>query len=563
MGTFYKETVSFADATALEQRLQALLEQPIDSATDLESWLREHSAISEAIEEALTGHYIDFQCKNDDETAKGVFERDQQVILPMLKSMEAKFDQRFYDSPFRDALDPQFYEEFTKSKKNSMELFREENIALEVEEDRLSTQYFEITGSITIEWEGEEKTLAQMVVYTQDADRSIREKAFHLIQAQLLSKKDDLETILDALIRIRHQKAQNANLANYRDYMFKKYERFAYTPDDCHTLAQAVQQYVVPLKDEIERRHQAEIGVDSYRPWDVEAVPVGQQPLKPFASAEELIKGTAHVLHQLDPAFGQLVETMDARGMLDLDSRKAKSPGGFCAPLPVSGQSFIFMNAANNHDDLTTMVHEMGHCIHNYYKKDLPLANYKNTPMESAELASMSMEFFTMNEWQHFYTDEADFKRAKREQLEGVVKFIPWGIVVDQFQHWLYENPTHTVAERNAKFAGLAKSLSHHYTDWSGYEEELTNRWRRQLHIFEVPFYYIEYVIAQLGALQMYRQYKENPQQALENYKKALALGSSKSLPEVYEAAGIAFDFSAEMVKDLMAFVKQELDALV
>lgn len=563
MGKFYEEVISLEDTAALEQQLNALLEQPINSAADLEDWLKEQSKLSEAIYEVLTGHYIDFQCKNDDEVVKQRFEHDQQVVQPMLKSYSAKFDQRFYESPYRDQLDLDYYNELIKSKKNSIELFREENITLEVEEDRLSTQYFEITGSIMVNWNGEEKTLSQMQKFAQDPDRAVREKAFRLIQEQLSSKKDALEKIMDELIEIRHKKAQNAGLANFRDYMFKKYERFSYTPEDCHELAKAVEKYAVPLKDEIEKRHQQEIGVDQYLPWDTDAVPVGQQPLKPFDTAAELIEGTSTILNKLDPAFGNLVDTMNERGMLDLESRKAKSPGGFCAPLPVSGLSFIFMNAAGNHSDLTTMVHEMGHCVHNYFKKSLPISNYKSTPMESAELASMSMEFFTMNDWLQFYENEDDFKRAKREQLEGVVKFLPWGVAVDQFQHWMYENPTHTVEERNAKFKEIAKSLSHHYADWSNFEEELTNRWRRQLHIFEVPFYYIEYVIAQLGALQMYKQYKENPERALENYKKALSLGSSKPLPEVYEAAGIKFDFSAEMVKELMEFVKKELDELV
>lgn len=562
MGKFYQELINFEDTAALEQQLNDLLEQPINSVEDLENWLHEQTKLDDAIGEMLMGHYIDFQCKNDDEEAKRKFEHDQQVIQPKLKGVEAKLDQRFYESPFRDQLDPEFYAQFIKRKKNAIELFREENIALEIEEDRLSTKYFEITGSIIINWDGEEKTLSQMQVFTNDSDRAVREKAFHLIQEQLSAVKDELEAIMNELMQIRHKKAENANQANYRDYMFRKYERFDYTPEDCHQLARAVQKYVVPLKDEIEKRHQQEIGVDHYRPWDVNAVPAGQQPLKPFATVEELIQGTSYILNKLDPAFGNLVDTMNERGMLDLESRKAKSPGGFCAPLGVSGLSFIFMNAASNHDDLTTMVHEMGHCIHNFYKTKLPLSDYKNTPMESAELASMSMEFFSMNDWAHFYKDEADFKRAKRDQLEGVVKFLPWGVVVDQFQHWMYENPAHTVEERNAKFMELAKSLSHHYEDWSGYEEQLTNRWRRQLHIFEVPFYYIDYVIAQLGALQMYKQYKENPTATMENYKRALSLGSSKPLPEVYAAAGIKFDFSEEMVKELMEFVKQELDEL-
>jgi oligoendopeptidase F len=344
--------------------------------------------------------------------------------------------------------------------------------------------------------------------------------------------------------------------------MFKKYERFDYTAEDCKNLAEAVRKYVTPLKEKLQRKHQAEIGAKDYRPWDLQAVPSDKKPLKPFGSAEELISKSTDIFSNLDPAFAGLLRTMDSRGMLDLNSRKGKSPGGFCCPLPVSELSFIFMNSANSHDDLITLLHEMGHCIHNDYKKDFELSKYRDTPMESSELASMTMELFTMDQWGLFYKDEKDLVQAKKDQLKGIIDFLPAGMIIDQFQHWLYENPGHTAEERNEKYFEITRHLDSSIVNWDGFENWAKSKWLPVLHIFEVPFYYIEYVIAQLGALQMYKQYLENPAQTLGNYKKALSLGSSKPLPEVYKAAGIRFDFSEEMIKDLMNFVEKELEAI-
>lgn len=559
---FYVETPGFNDPEKLEKELDQLLNAPIETSAQLEQWLKDQSLLFDQIEEMLSGHYITFQQFNTDEAAKRAFEHDQQVIQPLLKKYTAAFNQRFYDSPFLKELDPEYYGQLIKSKKNAIELFRGENIPLEIEEDRLSTIYFEKTGSITVDWEGKEKTISQMQMYLKDPDRAIREKAWRLIQKQISGQKDELQQLMTDLINIRRQKAENAGLANYRDYMFKKYERFSYTPEDCHQLAESVLKHVVPLKEEIEQQHQQALKLDTYRPWDTQAVPAGQKPLKPFDTSEQLINGTVMMFKQLDPLIAHLLETMNQRDMLDLDSRKGKSPGGFCSELPVSKLSFIFMNAAGTQGDMTTLVHEMGHCFHNEMKKEIPLSKYRDTPMESSELASMSMELLSMHLWDIFYKDEEELKRAKREQLEGVISFLPWGVVVDQFQHWMYENPDHTVEERSSHFKELAQKYIASYVDWSGLDDELVNRWLMQLHIFEVPFYYIEYVMAQLGALQMYKQFKADHHGALANYKKALALGNSRPLPEIYEAAGIRFDFSDELLGELMDFVKAELALL-
>jgi len=562
MTKFYQEILDFQNLEAIEEFFKELVEEEITSVEQLEDWLIRQSDLFDAIEEGLTGHYIDFQSQSDSESAKQVFEHDQQVIEPLVKRYEALLDEKFLSSPFKNELNQEEFQQFIKSKNNAKDLFREENIELEVEEDRLTTNYFEHTGGLTVNWNGEEKTLSEISAYSQDSDREIRKKAVQLSAEAFLSKESELQNMMDELILLRQQKAEHANLINYRDYMFKKYERFDYTPDDCKQLAESIRKYVTPLKEKIQREHQQELGVETFRPWDTKGVAKGLKPLKPFAERDELVKKSATIFSNLDVRFEELLTTMDQRGMLDLTTRKGKAPGGFCAPLPISELSFIFMNASTTHDDMITLLHEMGHCIHNDFKKDIPLSKYRDTPMESSELASMSMELLTMDQWELFYESKEDLVRAKQDQLRGIIEFLPMGMVVDQFQHWMYENPNHTAEERNKKFAELQKTLNSNVVDWTGYEKWSETAWLRILHIFEVPFYFIEYVIAQLGAVQMYKQYRNNPELTLANYKKALSLGASKSLSEVYEAAGIRFDFSEDMIKELMVFVEDELKAL-
>ncbi|MGN7287329.1 MULTISPECIES: M3 family oligoendopeptidase [Shouchella] len=562
MGKFYQEQLDFSDTKSIEQAFTKLLAVSLDTREGLERFMEEESVLLDQLEEAITGHYIDFNCHNGSEEAKRAFEYDQQVIEPLMKRYEAKLDEAFLAAPALAHLPEEKYGLFVKRKRNAQQLYREENVKLEIEEASLATAYFEHTGSMTVDWDGQELTIPQLSPYFQNENRETRKKAMSLAREALLKIEEPLQEIFSKLMVIRQQKAENAGLANYRDYMFKKYARFDYTPEDCKQLALSIAKHVKPLKEKLQRKHADQLGVDTYRPWDVEAVIPGQQPLKPFEGAAELIEKAGTALDALDARFGGLLRRMDGEGMLDLESRKGKSPGGFCAPLPISKLSFIFMNHANTHDDMITLFHEMGHCIHNDLKKEWPLSLYRDTPMESSELASMSMELMTMDQWSLFYSEE-DLKRAKYKQLKGIVDFLPAGIVIDQFQHWLYEHPSHSEEERNQKYRELLETIDANVSDWSGYEKWRESSWIRVLHIFEVPFYYVEYVIAQLGALQLYKNYKQEPEQTLARYKEALALGSSKSLHEVYSAAGVRFDFSAEMIGDLMAFVEQELNELV
>ncbi|MFK4289745.1 oligoendopeptidase F [Bacillus sp. RC240] len=415
---------------------------------------------------------------------------------------------------------------------------------------------------MTALWDGEEKTITELQSYLQNPNRDIRKKAKTLISEKFLSVENNLQHILNELIAIRHQKAKNIQLDNYRDYMFKKYERFDYTADDCYELAESIRQYVVPLTDKILNEKKAELQVDILRPWDVAAVAPNQKVLKPIQNEKELIEKSTHIFNKLDIEFSALLNRMHKHNCLDLRSRKGKAAGGFCEYLPASQLSFIFMNLNYTQDDILTFIHEMGHSIHNECIKQLKIRQYIEIPAETAELASMTMELFSIKYWDAFYKDKKDLKQAKVNFFKDIITYLPGMLIVDQFQHWLYENPNHTFEERNEKYLELQKTYQSSVVNIDGYENWFANGWLPVLHIYEVPFYYIEYAIAQLGALQMYKQYKENPKQALQNYKKALSLGSTKTIKEVYEAAGIHFDFSGKTIKDLMAFVEEELNLL-
>ncbi|WP_336765902.1 M3 family oligoendopeptidase [Bacillus cereus] len=555
-------TIDISNVLQLEKTLSTLLNKMISSKLDLENWLKEQSKVIWDIEEQLRSHYIAFQCNTDDEEIKDTFEHDQQFVKPLLKRYQNLLDNKYLESPFRMELDSNVYGLLDTKIKNAQKLFCEENIELEIKEDKLVTEYFEITGGLSGIWDGEEKTITELQSYLQDSNRDTRKKAKTIISEQFLSVEKELQNILNQLIEIRHQKAKNIQLENYRDYMFKKYERFDYSAIDCYELAESIRKYVVPLKDKILLEKKDKLQLDTLRPWDVSAVTPDQKVLKPIANENDLIEKSTHIFNKLDVEFSALLNRMYKHNCLDLTSRKGKAAGGFCEYLPASQLSYIFMNLNYTQDDIVTFIHEMGHSIHNELIKPLKLRQYIEIPAETAELASMTIELFSLNYWDTFYTDKKDLKQAKINFFKDVISYLPIMLIVDQFQHWLYENPSHTSKERNEKYLQLQKHYQSSVIHIDGYENWIATSWLPVLHIFEVPFYYIEYAIAQLGALQMYKQYKEDPKQALENYKKALSLGSSQSIKEVYDAAGIRFDFSGETIKELMLFVEKELELL-
>jgi oligoendopeptidase F len=413
-----------------------------------------------------------------------------------------------------------------------------------------------------VEIDGVEKTLQQASAHLESTNREEREKVYHKIASKRLSLKEDLNKLFNQLIEKRHQVAINANFKNFRDYSFASLGRFDYSPADCFEFHEAVAETVVPILNELASKRKNALGLDSLKPWDKAVDPQGRKPLKPFETGQDLLEKTIRVFDKLDPFLGNCLKEMVKLNRFDLDSRKGKNPGGYNYPLEESGFPFIFMNAAGQVRDMVTLLHEGGHAVHSILDKDLPINAFRNVPSEVAELASMSMELITMDYWNEYFSDPEEEKRAKIKHLEDILETLPWVATIDAFQHWIYENPQHSIEEREAAWLKIYSKFSDTVTDWSGLEVNKANVWQKQLHLFEVPFYYIEYAIAQLGALAVWRNYCQNPQKALDQYLNALALGYTVPMKEIYATAGIEFNFSKKYISELMEFLKEKINAL-
>jgi oligoendopeptidase F len=390
----------------------------------------------------------------------------------------------------------------------------------------------------------------------------VRKEVYEKIQRRRLADKDTLDELFNKLIKLRHQVAINAGFENFRDYMFKALGRFDYTADDCFRFHEAIEQELVPLFKQFSEERKSKMQLDKLTPYDTEVDVSGKPALKPFDGGEDLLNKSIACFYRIHPYFGEKLETMKQHKLIDLESRAGKAPGGYNYPLAESGAPFIFMNAANAMRDLTTMVHEGGHAVHTFLTNNLALNDFKRAPSEVAEVASMSMELISMDAWDVFFNDADDLIRAKEEQLKDSLKTLPWVATIDAFQHWIYTNPNHTVEERTAAWDTCFERFGSNFVNWEGYEEFKNNLWQKQLHLFEVPFYYIEYAIAQLAAIAIYKNYKENPVKAILEYMDALKLGYTKSIPEIYETAGIKFDFSTAYIRGLVDFMKEDLSNL-
>ena len=483
-------------------------------------------------------------------------------IQPKIQPYADALNKKLIACPYTAQLNHSEYFTYLRSVKKSIELFREENIPIQAELSVLQQQYGTISGKMTIQFREQEYTLQQAAQFLENPDRSIREEVYFKIQERRLQDQNSMHDLFSSLIQKRNQVAINAGFANYRDYKFQELGRFDYTKEDCFQFHQAIKLHVLPLIDKIYARKKKKLGLSTLKPWDTEAEPLGIAPLKPFTDGKDLYNKSVACFEKLNPFFADCLRKMNELKHFDLESRKGKAPGGYNCPLAESGAPFIFMNAAGQMSDVTTMVHEGGHAIHSFLAHPLSLSAFKEYPMEMAEVASMSMELFTMNHWQSFFDNEEDLNRAKEHQLERTITIFPWIAIIDKFQHWVYENPKHTIEERTASWKNINEEFSTDSIDYSGLDIYRAIGWQRQLHLFEVPFYYIEYGIAQLGAIGMWMQYQKNPKVALENYMNALSLGGTKTLPELYKTAGIEFNFSPNYVKKLMDFTNQELEKL-
>ena len=556
---FLPKDFSVTDWTSLEPYFKLLVDREITDKASLEKWLLDMSEIEAVVNEDACWRQIKMTCDNENKALEDAFNFFCMEIQPQVQPYSDALNKKLLSSPYLQELDQETYHTYIRSTQNNVELFREANIPIQAEIAVLQQQFGQITGGMMVTVNNQEYTLQQAAKFLENEDRNLREEVYFKIQQRRLEEKEKLDELYNKLIALRNSEATNAGFDNYRDYRFKELGRFDYTKDDCYKFHDAVKQHVMPLVNEIYKKKKEKLGLQTLRPWDLDAEPAGTKPLRPFENSEELLNKSVECFTKLRPFFGECLQRMKVMQHLDLESRKGKSPGGYNCPLAESGAPFIFMNAAGQMHDVTTMVHEGGHAIHSFLAHPLPLNGFKEYPMEIAEVASMAMELFSMDHWETFFDNADDLARAKEHQLERVITIFPWIAIIDKFQHWIYEHATHTHEERTAAWVATLAEFTDDVIDYTGLETFRDNAWQRQLHLFEVPFYYIEYGIAQLGAIGMWMQYKKDAEKALDNYAYALSLGGTKTLPDLYKAAGLEFDFSPEKIKVLMDFVKAEM----
>ena len=542
----------------IESYFQDLLDRKIDSAQNLEKWMLDRSELEAVLEEEQAWRYINMNIDTRDEALGNAFAFWVKEISPNVAPYSHKLNVKLVESPFLNELDQEKYRIYLRGLKKAIEIFREENIPLFTEMETKQQEYGAMAAKMTVEIDGEKMTMQKAAQFLKSTDRAKRELVFATMNERRLQDRDALDKLYDELIALRQQIAKNSGFDNYRDYMFAAMGRFDYTPEDCADFHASIAQEITPIVNSIDAARKEKMGLESYKPWDGSVDASGKEPLKPFEGGEELINKSIDCFYRLRPYFGECLETMKAMKHLDLESKEGKAPGGFNYPLYEIGVPFIYMNAVGSQRDLVTMVHEGGHAVHSFLSRDLDLCDFKSVPSEVAELASMAMELLSMDAWDEFYSDEEELKRAKREQMEKVLEGLPWIAAIDKFQQWIYTTE-HTADERRAEWANIMGLLGSAEVDWEGHEEAYLNMWQKQLHLYEVPFYYIEYGMAQLGAIAMWRSYKQLGETALDNYMDALRLGYTKSIGELYQAAGIEFNFSQAYVKELADFVKAEM----
>jgi oligoendopeptidase F len=538
-----------------------LVNRPISTVLELEQWMVDQSELSAVLEEDMAWRYIKMNIDTTDKELGEQFSFWIKEISPNTAPYSHKLNLKLVNSPYLKDLDKEKYRIYLRSVKKQIEIFREENIPLFTTMEEKQQEYGAISAKMSIKVDGEKITMQKAAQLLKSTDRNKREEIYNKISSRRLQDEKLLDNLFDELIVLRQKIAENAGFENYRDYMFASMGRFDYTPKDCFNFHDAIAQEIVPIINSFEQRRKNKLGNIAYKPWDTAVDVDGLPPLKPFEGGTELTDLSIECFNRLRPYFGECLATMKSMKHLDLESQTGKAPGGFMYPLYEIGVPFIYMNAVGSQRDLVTMVHEGGHAVHSFLSRDLSLTEFKSTPSEVAELASMAMELLSMDHWDVFYADAADLKRAKLEQLEKSLETLPWVASIDKFQHWIYTTK-HTAQERKNKWLEISAELGNQIIDWEGSENMHANLWQKQLHLYEVPFYYIEYGMAQLGAIAMWRSYKELGEQALDNYMNALRLGYTKTIGEIYESAGIKFDFSAKYVKELANFIKKELEKL-
>ncbi|MCC7204286.1 MAG: M3 family oligoendopeptidase [Phycisphaeraceae bacterium] len=550
---------------SIEPYFQQLAASEITSPAGLRKWLADLSDLIAVVDEHGTRLYIDNACHADDAAIEKRYLDFVEQVEPHVKPAVFELQKKFLASPHRAGLREQKFAIMAREWQADVDLFRRENIPLQTQATKLVTQYNKLCAQMTVDYRGQTYTMQQIARFGEEIDRVVRQETWELAEKRRAQDVAAIDGIFEELLAIRAKIAANAGHANYRDYAWVSKKRFDYTPDDCHRFADAVEKTCMPVVRAMDEQRRTQLGVDKLRPWDLAVDPLGRAPLRPFDPADipDFVDKTQAVLRRISPDLAEDFQSLRDTHCLDLESRKGKRPGGFQATLEVHRQPFIFMNAAGLHRDVETLLHEAGHAFHTLAARGEKLVFLHSAPLEFCEVASMSMELLADDYLDAFYTSD-DAQRAKRTHLEGVIRLLPWIATIDQFQHWLYTHPTEAADAdaRHDAFLKISGRFSSPLVDWTGHEAIRRTRWQRQLHLFGMPFYYIEYGIAQLGALQVWFNYQKNPGDALKKYKAGLALGGTRPLPELFKAAGARFEFSAKTVAPLMAAVGKEIERL-
>lgn len=558
---FLSEDFNPSTWPGIEPYLKQLLESEINSVEELRNWLRNWSELQAALEENNRWIYVKTTLDTTDEKAKADLTNLYQNIYPHAMAYNNQLEKKLIACPYTEQLDKDLFFTTIRKMKKQVEMFREANIPLNTEMNIEQSKFDAITGVQSIEYKGSELTLQQAAVYYKSNDRQQREEVFKLVCERRMKDAEELDNLLTKLIKLRHQLALNAGYKNYMQFRFDELGRFDYTPQDCINFHHSVKETVVPVLNKLNEERKARLGYETIRPWDLEVDTSGQPPLKPVSDTQELTDKAITCFNHLDRYFGERLEIMKHMNYLDLDSRMGKGPGGYNMTMPEIGVPFIFMNSANSEQDLITMVHEGGHAVHTFLAHQLELTAFKETTSEIAEVASMGMELMSMEHWDVFYTKPDDLKRARKNHLTHILGVLAKTCVGDSFQFWLYENPEHTVEARRKKWKELFLEYSPEGIDWSGCEPYLETGYHKILHFYVVPFYYIEYAFAQLGALALWKNFKANSGKTIQDYKNALSLGYTKPIPVFYETAGAKFDFSKPYVAELVSFLEKEMNS--
>ena len=560
--TFVPDKIDLGNWAQIEPLFKKLVDAApaIKTTAALEKWVLDGGELGAALDEEVAKRYIDMTCHTEDKAVEAAYLLFIESIEPKCKPYWHRIKELFVANPLHQKLPKNRWMVFARGVEMEIKLYREENIPLQVEDAKLSQRYQKVVGSMMVKVQGKEQTLQQAGRYLEGTDRAVRQEAWAAIAARRAKDRDQFETIFDEMVKLRTRIAKTAGFKNYRDFAFKAKHRFDYEPADCVAYHKAVADHVVPLARALQKRRKLLLGVDKLRPWDNAVDMKSREPLKPFTEVKAMVDKCYKIFKKIDPSLAKDFDILRKKNLLDLESRKGKAPGGYQYSLEEARLPFIFMNAVGLHRDVETMLHEAGHAFHSLAARGEPLLYYRSAPLEFCEVASMSMELLAGPHLTEFYAP-AEAERARRTHLEGIIGLMPWIATIDAFQHWIYTHPDHTRDERKAEWLKLQKRFGG-IEDWTGFEDARAYMWHRQGHLFGSPFYYIEYGIAQLGALQMWLNSKKNVAGAVANYRSALALGGSRPLPELFKAAKIKFDFSSKTIEPLAKAITKELAGL-